>query len=106
MNAFHVIQAEIPHLAAAALPLWLPILNLLTLFLFALDKHRAQRHQTRIPERTLFLLSILGGSLGALAGMQLWRHKTRHASFQIGIPVILLIQAAAALRLLLRMLPT
>ena len=105
MSVLHATQAELPRLAAAALPFWLPGLNFLTLFLFALDKHRAQRHQTRIPERTLFLLSILGGSLGALAGMQLWRHKTHHHSFRIGIPAILLMQSTAALWLLLRITP-
>ena len=101
MSVLHATQAELPHLAAAALSFWLPCLNLLTLFLIALDKRRAQRYQIRIPERTLFLLSILGGSLGTLAGMQLWRHKTRHNSFRIGIPAILLIQSTAALCLLL-----
>ena len=87
-------------LPAAVLAVWLPALNLMTLFLFWLDKSRARRRKSRIPERTLFLLSILGGSLGALAGMQLWSHKTRHNSFRIGIPAILLLQAAAALWLL------
>ena len=101
MSALHATQAELPRLAAAALSLWLPALNFLTLFLIALDKRRAQLNQSRIPERTLFLLSVLGGSLGTLAGMQLWRHKTRHNSFRIGIPAILLIQSAAALWLLL-----
>ena len=87
-------------LPAAVLAVWLPALNLMTLFLFWLDKSRARHRKSRIPERTLFLLSILGGSLGALAGMQLWSHKTRHNSFRIGIPAILLLQAAAALWLL------
>ena len=87
-------------MTATALSVWLPALNIVTFFLFGLDKARAKRQKFRIPERTLFLLSILGGSLGALAGMQLWRHKTQHNSFRIGIPAILLLQAAAALRLL------
>lgn len=87
-------------LRPAALFLWLSAMNLAVFSLFGLDKARARRQKSRIPERTLFLLSLLGGSLGALAGMQLWKHKTLHNSFRIGIPAILLLQAAAALRLL------
>lgn len=86
----------------AVLPLWLSAMNLATFLLFGLDKVQARHGKSRVPERTLFLLSILGGSLGALAGMQLWRHKTQHDTFRIGIPFILLLQSAAALWLLVR----
>lgn len=95
MNILSSICKEFP--LPAALSFWLSALNLMTFFLFALDKARARRQKRRIPERTLFLLSLLGGSLGALAGMQLWGHKTRHNSFRVGIPVILLLQAATVL---------
>lgn len=105
MSALLAIQTQLPRLAAAVLPFWLPGINLLSLFLFGLDKYFAQRHKARIPEHTLFLISILGGSLGSLAGMQLWRHKTRHNSFRLVIPVILLVQSAAALWLLFRIVP-
>ena len=91
---------ELLRMTATALSVWLPALNIVTFFLFGLDKARAKRQKFRIPERTLFLLSILGGSIGALAGMQLWKHKTRHHTFRIGIPAILLVQSAAALWLL------
>ena len=94
------ICQELLHTAATALSIWLPALNIATFFLFGLDKARARRQKFRIPERTLFLLSILGGSIGALAGMQLWKHKTLHNTFRIGIPAILLLQSAAALWLL------
>ena len=73
---------------------YLIIINLLTFFTFAADKSRAKRGAWRIPERTLFLLAALGGSPGALAGMYLFRHKTRHRAFTFGIPALLLIQAA------------
>lgn len=76
---------------------WLGLMNLLAFFAFGLDKWKSKRKQShpevrRVPERTLFLLAALGGSAGALAGMALWRHKTRHRSFRIGIPLILLVQ--------------
>lgn len=98
MHILSVLHRDFP--CPAALSLWLSALNFTTFVLFGLDKARARHQKFRIPERTLFLLSLLGGSLGALAGMQLWNHKTRHNSFRIGIPAILLLQAAAALWLL------
>ncbi|MBE6941875.1 MAG: DUF1294 domain-containing protein [Ruminococcaceae bacterium] len=62
-------------------------------FLFMLtDKRRAQRNLWRIPERTLIAVALLGGSLGALLGMKLFRHKTKHDKFRIGIPIILSVQ--------------
>lgn len=72
--------------------LYLVVMNLIALGSMAADKSRAVHHKWRIPEKTLFLFAILGGSVGSIAGMQFFRHKTRHASFVIGMPVILLIQ--------------
>jgi uncharacterized membrane protein YsdA (DUF1294 family) len=74
------------------LPFWLLAINLITFVVFGIDKHQARRGGRRVPERTLFTLAILGGSIGALAGMYVWHHKTLHRSFCIGIPVILLLQ--------------
>ena len=67
-----------------------------------LDKLRAVKGEWRISERSLFLLAAAGGSAGALAGMFLFRHKTKHMSFRIGLPLILLLQLAAALWFLSR----
>ena len=75
-------------------------INLLALFTMGLDKQKAIRHAFRIPEAVLFLFSIIGGSLGTLAGMFVFHHKTRKLKFLIGIPVILLLQAAAAAALI------
>ena len=61
--------------------LWIFALSLLTLALYGIDKRCAQKKRWRIAENTLFLFSLLGGALGALLGMQLFRHKTRHPSF-------------------------
>lgn len=79
------------------LALWLLLMNLVTFFVFGLDKLKAKRKAThestrRIPEKTLFLLAILGGSVGALLGMKVWHHKTLHRSFRFGIPAILILQ--------------
>ncbi len=77
-----------------ALAVWLTALNLLAFGAMGLDKWKAKRGRWRIPERTLFLLAGLGGSLGGLAGMAVFRHKTRHWKFRLGFPALLLLQAA------------
>lgn len=69
---------------------YLLIVNIVAFFLMGIDKRKAQTGAWRIPEKTLFLSAILGGGVGAIAGMQLFRHKTRHRSFVIGMPLILL----------------
>ena len=81
---------------------YLIILNLLAFLLMGLDKAKARRHRWRIPEKTLFLSALLGGSIGAIAGMQIFRHKTKHASFRIGMPCILILQLALAAYLILK----
>lgn len=86
------------------LALWLIAINLVTFFAFGVDKWKAKRKETRettrrVPEKTLFLLSILGGSVGALLGMRAFHHKTLHKTFRLGIPVILFLQIAIPLGL-------
>lgn len=72
--------------------IYLIIINITGLFIMWLDKRRARRHMWRIPEKTLFFVSLIGGSAGTLCGMYMFRHKTRHWYFVIGFPVILIIQ--------------
>lgn len=60
--------------------------------MFGIDKGRAKRHAFRISERALLTVGIFGGSLGALLGMKLFRHKTKHKKFTVGLPIILIIQ--------------
>ena len=72
--------------------IYLVLINIVSLFVMYVDKKRAVRHQWRIPERTLFLLAFLGGSVGSILGMYAFRHKTRHWYFVLGMPVILLAQ--------------
>lgn len=66
--------------------------NLAAFALMGADKRRAQRCRWRIPERTLFLSALVGGSLGAILGMYFFHHKTKHLHFVVGLPLILLVQ--------------
>ena len=75
-----------------AIPIYLVLVNLLAFLLMGADKRRARKGMWRIPEAQLFLAALLGGSPGALLGMQLFRHKTRHWYFRWGLPIILLLQ--------------
>ncbi len=72
--------------------IWVLLWNLVAFLLMGLDKWQARAGGRRIRERTLFLGAILGGSVGAILGMQLFRHKTLHLSFRIGMPAILAAQ--------------
>ena len=71
-------------------------INLLTFLIFRVDKRKARKGKWRIPEDTLIWLSIVGGSVGALLGMYLFRHKTQKRKFNLGIPAILIAQAVLA----------
>lgn len=74
------------------LAVYLMICNLCGFFAMYADKKKAMHHRWRIPEKTLFLIAISGGSLGSILGMQIFRHKTKHWYFVAGMPAILLIQ--------------
>lgn len=66
--------------------------SILGLFIMKIDKHKATTHRYRISEKTIFIIALLGGSLGVWAGMYLFHHKTKHWSFVFGIPCIFIIQ--------------
>lgn len=76
---------------------YLAMMNLLGFLLMGLDKWRAKKRAFRIPEATLLMLAILGGAAGALVGMHLFHHKTRHWYFLYGIPVMLIVHILLAL---------
>ena len=69
--------------------IYLLLINALGSFLMLADKHKARKNLWRIPERVLMGTAILGGSLGVFIGMRLFRHKTQHPKFSIGVPIIL-----------------
>lgn len=70
--------------------------NLLTFVTYGIDKYKARHNKWRIPEATLLLAAALGGSIGALLAMRVFRHKTLHRKFRYGVPAILLVQITAA----------
>ena len=73
---------------------YLIVINVVTFLVYGIDKWKAKRSKWRIPEATLLVLAIIGGSIGALLGMKVWRHKTQHKKFKYGLPLILLGQIA------------
>lgn len=75
-----------------AIAIYLAAINVITFIMFGADKARAVKGRWRISEAALILAALLGGSIGALAGMRIFHHKTRHRKFTIGIPVILALQ--------------
>jgi len=77
--------------------IYLLVINIVTFFVYAIDKSKSINHKWRVPEYVLLWLAILGGSIGALTAMKLFRHKTRHVKFYLGIPAILILQLAAAI---------
>jgi uncharacterized membrane protein YsdA (DUF1294 family) len=71
---------------------YLVIMNIIGIAVMGIDKSKAKRHAWRIPEKMLFLVSLLGGSIGTWAGMYIFRHKTKHWYFVVGMPAILIVQ--------------
>lgn len=71
---------------------YLLVINILAFILFYVDKVKAIKAQWRIPEKTLMTIAIIGGSIGSLIAMRLFRHKTRHPKFYLGIPCVLILQ--------------
>ncbi|MGL5152516.1 MAG: DUF1294 domain-containing protein [Clostridium sp.] len=81
--------------------MYLIIINVITFLLMYVDKNRARKKLWRIQESTLFTLAIIGGSLGEIIGMYAFRHKTKHLSFKLGLPLILIIELVITFKLIL-----
>ncbi len=71
--------------------MWFVVINIIGYVVMSEDKNKARKRRERVPEKTLFLLAAMGGALGVLIAMYRKRHKTRHMSFRIGIPLLLLL---------------
>ena len=72
--------------------LYLVFINIIGLLIMWIDKRRAIKNQWRIPEKTIFIITGLGGGIGTIAGMYIFRHKTKKIGFVIGLPLILILE--------------
>ncbi len=72
--------------------IYLVIINVVTFFMYGIDKWKAKKSKMRIREAALLGLAVLGGSIGAWLGMKAWHHKTLHKKFRYGVPAIIIIQ--------------
>lgn len=81
--------------------IYLILINLTAFIMYGVDKQKAVRHKWRIPERALIGIAVFGGSLGALLGMKVFHHKTKHKKFSIGVPLIITVQATVFVLVLL-----
>ena len=79
------------------LGVWLLLLNTAAFAAMGADKRRAGARKWRVPETTLLLLAVFGGSVGGILGMLVFHHKTKKPKFSLGLPLILLAQAGLAL---------
>lgn len=86
-----MINITLPSVTSFIL-IYIGIMNVAEFLVMGIDKLKAKRRGFRVPEAILFLLAIAGGSIGAILAMWIFRHKTRHHTFTIGMPVILVLQ--------------
>jgi len=82
--------------------IYLAIINAISFILMLVDKYKARKNLWRIPEATLMGFAAAGGSIGALAGMYLVRHKTKHLKFTVGIPIFLFVHIVIAIWLIVK----
>lgn len=82
--------------------IYMIFVNVVTFLVYGVDKLKAKQSWWRISENTLIALALIGGSIGALLGMYLWRHKTQHKKFKYGVPVILVLQIVLIVVLMCR----
>ncbi len=80
---------------------YLVIINIVSFLTMGNDKRKARKHAFRTPESVLFILAIMGGSIGSIAGMYVFHHKTKHWYFVVFMPLILALQIAAVVMIIL-----
>ena len=74
--------------------IYLAVINVVTFFMYGIDKWKTKKSKMRIRETALLSLAVLGGSIGAWLGMKVWHHKTQHKKFKYGVPAIIIVQLA------------
>ena len=72
--------------------IYLVVINVVTFFMYGIDKWKAKRSKWRISEATLLGVAVIGGSIGTWLGMKIWHHKTLHKKFKYGVPAIIIVQ--------------
>lgn len=82
--------------------IYIIVINVIGFFAMGIDKFKAQRGSWRIPEKTLFTITLLGGGLGTTIGMYLFRHKTKKMRFTVGFPVIFLTEVVLVMYVLIK----
>ncbi len=92
----------IEHIGLTKILLYLLAVNLIAFLAMGLDKWKAKKEAWRIPEQTLLSLVLIGGGIGGIAGMYVFRHKTKKPRFFIGFPVILVTEIALVIYLLIK----
>ena len=92
----------IVYLTPLNITVYLLVINLIGLFIMYIDKRKAMYGRWRIPEKTLLMVALLGGSIGTMAGMYLFRHKTKKLKFTLGFPTILISEIVIITYLLLK----
>lgn len=78
---------------------YLIVANIIGIIMMGMDKRKAKKNLWRIPEKTLFITAVIGGSIGIISGMYMFRHKTQKKAFTWGVPIIIILQIAAVVTL-------
>ena len=83
--------------------IYLAAVNVVTFFMYGIDKLKAKRSKWRISEATLLWMAVIGGSIGAWLGIKIWHHKTMHKKFKYGVPAIIILQIAAIVYIIVKL---
>ena len=93
-DKFQFSEQMIPLKHLHVVLIYLAVINVVTFFMYGIDKWKAKKSKMRIRETALLGLAVLGGSIGAWLGMKVWHHKTLHKKFKYGVPTIIIVQLA------------
>jgi uncharacterized membrane protein YsdA (DUF1294 family) len=93
-HKFQFSEQMIPLKHLHVVLIYLAVINVVTFFMYGIDKWKAKKSKWRIRETALLGLAVLGGSIGAWLGMKVWHHKTLHKKFKYGVPAIIIVQLA------------
>ena len=101
-HKFQFSEQMIPLKHLHVVLIYLAVINVVTFFMYGIDKWKAKKSKWRIRETALLGFAVLGGSIGAWLGMKVWHHKTLHKKFKYGVPAIIIVQLALIVYILYR----